>query len=131
MGGRMREPISRYAPPLVLMALIFAASATPDLGTGLGPWDTVLRKLTHMTEYGLLWWLWWRALGFRRPALAVAIALAYAATDELHQTLVGGRHGSPLDWCIDAAGVGLAGLLVVLWARRRARRRYSQPRSVA
>ena len=52
------------------------------------------------------------------------IGWAGAATDEYHQTFVHGRHGSPWDWAIDAAGVGLAGLLV--W-----RRAYSQPRSVA
>ena len=65
-----------------------------------------------------------RADGYRLSPVAVAITLAYAATDEWHQTFVHGRHGSPWDWAIDAAGVGLAGLLV--W-----RLAYSQPRSVA
>jgi VanZ family protein len=110
----------RLIPPLVLMAVIFAFSAQPDLNSGLGTWDTVLRKLVHMAEYGLLWWLWRRALG--RPAAAALITLAYAATDEWHQTFVEGRHGTPVDWLIDAAGVAIA---VALWAR------YSQPRSVA
>ena len=113
----------RYVPPLLLMAVIFFLSAQPDLSTGLGTWDTVLRKLAHMAEYGLLWFLWWRALGHGNPAWAVAIALAYAASDEFHQTFVEGRSGSPVDVAIDAVGVGLALLL--------ARRRYSQPRSVA
>jgi len=117
----MATVLSRFAPPLALMALIFALSAQPDLSSGLGDWDTVLRKGAHMTEYGLLWWLWWRALGFGHPGPAVAITLVYAATDEIHQTFVTGRHGSPVDWAIDAAGVGLAGLAVVLLARRRAR----------
>ena len=110
--------LSRFAPPLVLMAVIFVLSAQPDLNSGLGSWDTVLRKLAHMAEFGLLWWLWWRALGFGHPGPAIAIALGYAATDELHQTFVAGRHGSPLDWAIDAAGVGIAGALVVLRASR-------------
>jgi VanZ family protein len=114
----------RVAPPLVLMALIFFLSAQPDLNSGLGVWDTIGRKLVHMAEYGLLWFLWWRALGYRLAPVAVAITLIYAASDELHQTTVHGRNGSPWDWAIDAAGVGLAGLLV--W-----RRAYSQPRSVA
>jgi VanZ family protein len=113
--------ISRFGPPLALMAAIFALSAQPDLGTGLGTADLVLRKLGHMVEYGLLWLLWWRALGYRPagPAAAAAIiTLAYAASDEWHQTFVEGRSGSPVDWAIDAAGVGIAWLL----ARRRARR---------
>lgn len=115
--------ISRFGPPLALMAVIFVLSAQPDLGTGLGTADLVLRKLGHMVEYGLLWLLWWRALGSRpagtaAAAVAAIITLAYAASDEWHQTFVEGRSGSPVDWAIDAAGVGIAWLL----ARRRARR---------
>ena len=110
----------RFIPPFALMGVIFALSAQPDLNSGLGGWDTVLRKLGHMVEYGLLWWLWLRALG--RPLAAAGIALTYAATDEWHQSFVDGRVGSPVDWAIDAAGVAVA---VALWAR------YSQPRSVA
>ena len=102
------------------MAIIFALSAQPDLGTGLGGWDLVLRKLGHMAEFGLLWWLWQRALG--RPGAAAVIAIAYAVSDEVHQSFVAGRHGSPTDVLIDAAGVAIA---YALWAR------YSQPRSVA
>jgi VanZ family protein len=112
------------------MGLIFFLSAQPDLNSGLGTWDTVGRKLAHMAEYGLLWFLWWRALGYRHPAPSIAITLLYAVSDEVHQSFVEGRHGSPWDVAIDAAGVGVAGLLVVAWARRR-RDAYSQPRSVA
>jgi VanZ family protein len=114
--------VGRYAPPLVLMAVIFALSAQPDLNSGLGTWDTIGRKLVHMGTYGLLWWLWWRALGRRAPALAVAITLAYAVTDELHQHFVPGRHGTPVDVAIDAAGVALAILAVSRGRRRSAAR---------
>ena len=113
--------LSRFAPPLVLMGLIFYFSAQPDLGTGLGVWDTILRKLAHMAEYGLLWFLWWRALRYSKPALAVLITIAYAITDELHQSFVEGRHGVWTDVAIDALGVGLAGLVVIARAARRAR----------
>jgi len=92
------------------MGLIFFLSAQPDLNSGLGGWDTPLRKLAHMAAFGLLWWLWLRALGDRAANVlpAVAITLAYAATDEWHQTFVQGRSGRPLDWLIDALGVGIA-----------------------
>ena len=102
------------------MGLIFFLSHQPDLGTGLGGWDLVLRKLAHMAEYGLLWWLWLRALG--RPNVAAAIAIAYPISDEFHQSFVEGRVGSPVDVLIDATGVAIA---YAIWAR------YSQPRSVA
>jgi VanZ family protein len=94
------------------MGLIYFLSAQPDLNSGLGTVDLVGRKLIHATEFGLLWFLWLRALG--TPAGAAAITLLYAVTDEYHQTFVHGRHGSPLDWAIDATGVAVAW---ALWRR--------------
>jgi VanZ family protein len=80
-------------------------SSIPDLGTGLGAWDTVLRKLAHTAEYALLGALILRAA--RSAPTAVLLASAYAVTDEVHQAFVTGRHGSPLDWLIDTAGAVL------------------------
>jgi VanZ family protein len=108
--------LGRFGPPLVLMVVIFAFSSVPGLNSGLGDWDTFLRKGAHMLEYGLLWGLWWRALRYGNPRVSIAVTLLYAASDEVHQTFVDDRLGSPVDWCIDAAGVGLGGLLVTLRA---------------
>jgi len=47
--------------------------------------------------------------------VALAIAIAYAITDELHQSSVPTRNGAPLDVAIDTAGAVLAALL--LWRR--------------
>ena len=99
--------LSRFGPPLILMAVIFALSAQPSLDSGLS-WDDVLRKGAHMVEFGLLWLLWWRALGYGSRLVPAAIAVAYAVTDEIHQTTVEGRVGSPVDVLIDTAGVLLA-----------------------
>jgi VanZ family protein len=115
----MSRPL-RFAPPLVLMAVIFGLSAQPDLNSGLGTIDFVLRKLVHMTEYGLLWLLWNHALDGERPALATALAIAYAGTDEFHQTFVQGRHGTPVDVGIDSVGVVVAALLHRVRRRRAA-----------
>ena len=90
------------------MGLIFFLSAQPNLSSGLGDWDLILRKGAHMTEYGLLALLWWRALRTKRPLPGAAIAVAYSATDEFHQTFVTGRHGTPTDVLIDAIGVTIA-----------------------
>ena len=84
-------------------AVIFTLSAIPHLGTGLGTWDIVLRKLAHTVEYAVLGALVFRAV--RGVPAAVALASAFAVTDEFHQTFVSGRHGSPVDWLIDTVGV--------------------------
>jgi VanZ family protein len=114
MGVRPLRP-DLWLPPLALMGVIFALSAQPSLDSGLGAIDVIGRKLVHFGEYALLCFLWWRALASvttpRRAALlAFLIASGYAVTDELHQTFVEGRHGSPLDWLIDSAGAALVAL---------------------
>jgi VanZ family protein len=115
----MAAAVSRFGPPLALMGLIFFLSAQPDLGSGLGDWDLLLRKLAHMAEFGLLFLLWRRALPGTAAWVAAAIAVGYAITDELHQTTVEGRKGAPLDVLIDAAGVGVAWLTLDRLAARR------------
>jgi VanZ family protein len=100
-----------WAPPLALMAVIFVLSAQPDLNSGLGTVDLIGRKIIHATEYGLLTFLWWRAL--KSIPLAFTIAVAYACTDEFHQHFVHGRHASPVDVGIDALGAALAAALIV------------------
>jgi len=94
--------------------VIFALSSVPHLGTGLGTWDTVLRKGAHMTEYAILAVLLVRALARELPAFALGVL--YAVTDELHQAFVRGRHASPVDVAIDSIGLAL-GLLA--WRRYR------------
>jgi len=105
-----------WLPVVAWAAVIFTLSSIPGLSTGLGTWDTILRKGAHLTEYAVLGALLYRALG--REPLALAVGLAYAATDELHQHFVHGRHASPVDVAIDAVGVA-AGMLV--WLRLRER----------
>jgi VanZ family protein len=114
-------PVSRYAPPIAVMALIFGLSATPDLNSGLGPLDLWLRKLAHITIYLVLWLTLARATDWRRPVVTTVIALLYAVSDELHQTQVSGRHGTPVDVAIDSIGLGLAALAWALTTRRRGR----------
>lgn len=112
--GQLAQLGARFGPPIALMGLIFTLSAQPDLNSGLGTIDLVGRKLVHATEYGLLYLLWRRALGWRGRArwIAAAIAIAYAITDEFHQTFVHGRHGAPTDVLIDSTGVLIAALIV-------------------
>jgi VanZ family protein len=110
--------LNLWLPVLLWAALIFTFSSIPSLGTGLGTWDLVLRKLAHAVEFGVLGALLYRALG--REPLAILIGSAYAFTDEVHQAFVSGRQGSPLDWLIDTAGVVAGVVLYSRWAASRA-----------
>jgi VanZ family protein len=110
-----------WLPPIALMAVIFFLSAQPDLSTNLGTLDLIGRKLVHMAEYALLCFLWWRALRTVTPpgraiALALSLAIAYACTDELHQSHVDGRNGTPVDVAIDS--VGAAAVAFAIHRRR-------------
>jgi len=107
--------LSLWIPVVLWAGVIFALSSIPSLGTGLGTWDYVLRKGAHMTEYALLAALLMRAL--EREVSAFLAALVYAASDELHQHFVHGRHATPVDVAIDAVGI-LVGLFA--WDRLRA-----------
>jgi len=108
--------VTLWLPVVVWAGVIFGLSAIPALSSGLGTWDYVLRKCAHVTEYAILGALLLRALGRELPAFLAAVA--YAVTDELHQHFVRGRHSSPIDIAIDAAGV-LLGILAWTRAARR------------
>ncbi len=109
--------LNPWLPVVLWAALIFTFSAIPSLGTGLGTWDLVLRKLAHAVEFGVFGALLYRAL--RREPLAILLGSAYAVTDELHQAFVSGRQGSPVDWLIDTVGVVVGVLLCSRWLAAR------------
>jgi VanZ family protein len=112
---------SLLAPPLIVMAGIFYLSSQTSTGDH-STFELVLRKLGHVTEYTILALCWIRAMrgfgvgGTLRGAVAagIGLTLAYAATDEFHQTFVGGRHGTPVDVLIDSIGMAIAAALILL-----------------
>src|SRR5205807_2914471 len=79
--------------------------------------NAALRKLGHVTAYGLHAYLWMRALRDERPwhirlaIWAVVITFAVAAIDEFHQSFIPSRGGSPFDVLLDTCGATLAVLL--------------------
>jgi VanZ like family len=110
-------PVLRlWLPVVAWAALIFTFSSIPDLGTGLGGWDIVLRKVAHAAEYAVLGALLLRAT--LRPSLAFVLGTLYAVSDEVHQAFVPGRAGSPLDVGLDTVGVVIG---IALWQLVRAR----------
>jgi VanZ family protein len=111
------------------MAVIFCLSAQHDLPHYPEALiDLIVKKLSHMAEYGILAALSLWALGGRSPAIprshflcAFALTALYAASDELHQRFVPGRGPQLLDVGFDVVGavVGLSATSMVWRARRR------------
>ena len=130
----MRRFLWHWFPPLAWMALIFVLSAQPDLPHAKGRWlDLLLKKAGHAAVYGVLAWLYRRALrrhvltGTVLRAVSFGLAVAYAASDEYHQTFVPGRNGNLVDVAVD--GVGACGaMLLARW--REGRRELPRPESV-
>lgn len=121
----------RYGPVLLWMAVLFIASAQSSLPSADEPLlDKILKKYGHITAYAILMWLLLRAmyegkhLSARQSLLAFAILLAYAASDEFHQSFVPGRTSKVTDVIIFDFLGGCAGW--VTFQRIRLQRLQSQ-----
>jgi len=126
---RSSSLVTRYLrywlPVLLWMGMIFVASSRSSLPFVLNKTvDFATKKAGHVTEYGALAFLLWRAISKERgwpvlPSLGGAffLSLLYAASDEFHQTLVPGRDGTLTDVGFDALGALLA-LGLVWWFSR-------------
>lgn len=65
-------------------------------------------KVMHIAEYSPLGWLSLKAFIPLTPAAflaSIGFSLAYAASDEMHQSFVPGREMSIMDWFADAVGI--------------------------
>ncbi len=131
-GPRAVGSLTRFAPPLLWMALIALGSSSllagdrtaqwlPALLGRLAPWASPatlaaahfgLRKLGHLVEFGILAVLWRRALAPWSRAVPAALVLAslYAGIDEWRQGLTPDRVPAATDVAIDTLGalLGLA-----------------------
>jgi VanZ family protein len=113
----MRRFVQYWGPPLALMGSIFFLSAQSNLPGAPSPWlEMLLKKGGHATVYGVLAWLYWRALdhhlGDRCTPWTIHVAsfllaLLYGASDEYHQTFVPGRNGNLFDVGIDGLGAAI------------------------
>ncbi len=133
---------------IVWAVLIFVASAKSglDFDTGNGPLELARRWLAdalsslmgrpvdpspigHFSEYLVFGALLFNALRMHlrtRPSrvalCAIAIAAAYAVTDEFHQMFVPGRECDPIDWLVDVAAATIAAFVFAAVLNRRERR---------
>ena len=122
-----------FLPPLLLMALIYLFSSLPgdvenealNFMLMLKP---TLQNVLHIPLFGLLQYLWLRALakvgmaGYGAILVALVITFSYGLIDEYHQTFVAGRYASLGDVCLNLLGVLLGTGLFVLAGRQAASR---------
>lgn len=121
----MKQLLWRWLPPLVWMGLIFLLSAQADLPRAYDPrLDTLLKKIGHALAYGILAWLYLRALrehlhyATTSRAASFGLVVIYALSDEYHQTFVSGRNGTLMDVAVDGAGA-CGAMLLDWWLQRR------------
>ena len=101
-----------WVPVFGWCGFIFYLSGIPQLGTGWGVWDLILRKAAHITEYFILTVRLYRAFkcSFNLPSFYLSIwtfslSFLYAVSDEIHQTFVPTRNPSPNDVLFDTLGI--------------------------
>lgn len=70
----------------------------------------IIRKIAHMSEYALLWLLWYQYFKSTNKRichcfwLSLCICFFYACSDEWHQSFIPGRGPSFIDVLIDTSG---------------------------
>jgi len=112
----------RWGLAILMMVAIFGFSSIPskEMPT-FGLFDFSVKKGGHALGYGLLALAFWRGLRWEKRDssksvqtmwIAWAMAVAYSATDEFHQSFVPGRHPAVTDVMIDATGAALMLFLV-------------------
>ncbi len=118
--GAVPRPL-RWLAAAGVMALLFWFSSQHSVAVTTAPyWDTITRKGAHLGIYGLLAACYAWALPPMRYRFVTALLLTvlYGVSDEIHQTLVPPREGSPIDVLIDASGAALALGFLKLVCRR-------------
>lgn len=107
-----------WIPVIAYMALIFYLSSRP-MPEEILPEIWNVDKVAHFIEYGVLGFLWSRALKSKQEMpkaalIAFVITFLYAVSDEIHQYFVPNRNASVYDVIAD----GLGGWLGI-WVYRR------------
>lgn len=144
-SGRLRFLINAWGP-VALGVVVIAVETQAFMGADhtsvifrriyehlLGPvsdaqWEILhhcIRKTGHFLGYGLigLAWLraWWKTLPhsrfFQDAALALLGTAAVASCDELHQSFLPNRTGTPVDVLLDCSGAIVLQLIVYIWLR--------------
>jgi hypothetical protein len=122
--------VRSFTPVFLWMILLYALSSLPgDVDNSFAPPSAIawvppaLQNALHLPAYGVLAWLWFRALNAHgwRPMAALCAAFVFASIfggfDELHQMGVPGRYASLTD--LAANIIGSAAGAAFAWHRQR------------
>lgn len=109
----LKQKLNLWLPVLIWAAVIFTFSSLPiNQPAPFSLTDFIVKKTAHMTEYAILYFLVWRALSNRGTIKdksllwkILIVTILYAASDELHQTLIPGREGTLRDVGFDTIGM--------------------------
>ncbi|MCL5411531.1 MAG: VanZ family protein [Patescibacteria group bacterium] len=107
MNKKLKNFLFLWLPPILFMGLIFYLSGIPKLEATSEPTGNLIsRKLAHLTEYAILFILFFRAFGYQKSKLPLAFSLCvlYAISDEIHQLFVPLREGKATDVVVDSIG---------------------------
>lgn len=107
--------MKKYIPPILWMLLIFVLSSIPGTVFPKIPFPG-LDKLVHLIEYGILGFLWVRALNGKIVSV-ILIGIIFGIFDEIHQIFVPFREFSVFDLIFDGIGVFLGSLCLLLLKR--------------
>jgi hypothetical protein len=124
--------VIRWIPAVLLMIIIFAFSSVPSEEMPHFGWvDFFIKKLGHLTGYAMLSLAFALGLGIQKERvtwIAWLLAVAYAITDEFHQSFVPGRNASPVDVGIDALGAFIGLIPIVVYRKFRSAKELSVQR---
>lgn len=109
----MKTRLLDYLFPVLWMGVIFFLSSQPVLPGASTFWqDFIFKKLAHISVYAVLYFLWYRAIRTENAKVKILIpfilTLAYAISDEIHQSFVLGRTATVRDVGYDTLGMVLA-----------------------
>lgn len=104
--------LNNWLPVFLWALFIFSMSSIQQVKVSeFHTWDFAFKKLAHVTEYAILYALLFRATK-GKAITSYLLTIVYAATDELHQSFVPGRTGTPLDLGFDASGANISAYLI-------------------